>query len=1524
MDTLASEAYLSLSRGGTGIGTTNPANGSILIGNGTGYSLATITAGTGIGITNAAGSITINSTVVDTNTTYTAGNGLTLASTTFKLGGEITEATRLYDATHELMYIKTDGNIGIGNTNPQYKLDVTGTVGFSSTIHAPNVGTGVDNSVLVLNSSGDFVTDEIDSRVWGSSLTDYTGTPTTGYVTYWSDLDTLASEAYLSLSRGGTGIGTTNPANGSILIGNGTGYSLATITAGTGIGITNAAGSITINSTVVDTNTTYTAGNGLTLASTTFKLGGEITEATRLYDATHELMYIKTDGNIGIGNTNPQYKLDVTGTVGFSSTIHAPNVGTGVDNSVLVLNSSGDFVTDEIDSRVWGSSLTDYTGTPTTGYVTYWSDLDTLASEAYLSLSRGGTGIGTTNPANGSILIGNGTGYSLATITAGTGIGITNAAGSITINSTVVDTNTTYTAGNGLTLASTTFKLGGEITEATRLYDATHELMYIKTDGNIGIGNTNPQYKLDVTGTVGFSSTIHAPNVGTGVDNSVLVLNSSGDFVTDEIDSRVWGSSLTDYTGTPTTGYVTYWSDLDTLASEAYLSLSRGGTGIGTTNPANGSILIGNGTGYSLATITAGTGIGITNAAGSITINSTVVDTNTTYTAGNGLTLASTTFKLGGEITEATRLYDATHELMYIKTDGNIGIGNTNPQYKLDVTGTVGFSSTIHAPNVGTGVDNSVLVLNSSGDFVTDEIDSRVWGSSLTDYTGTPTTGYVTYWSDLDTLASEAYLSLSRGGTGIGTTNPANGSILIGNGTGYSLATITAGTGIGITNAAGSITINSTVVDTNTTYTAGNGLTLASTTFKLGGEITEATRLYDATHELMYIKTDGNIGIGNTNPQYKLDVTGTVGFSSTIHAPNVGTGVDNSVLVLNSSGDFVTDEIDSRVWGSSLTDYTGTPTTGYVTYWSDLDTLASEAYLSLSRGGTGIGTTNPANGSILIGNGTGYSLATITAGTGIGITNAAGSITINSTVVDTNTTYTAGNGLTLASTTFKLGGEITEATRLYDATHELMYIKTDGNIGIGTTDPGSYKLSVNGSLNTTSLYLGGSQVTSTAAELNYLDGTTATAGGITFGNGTYLTNDSANLFWDDSLNRLGIGTTSPTSTLSVGATSQFQVDSSGNIVKINNVTTSFPSGQGAANSMLRNDGSGNLTWADPAGTGTMGYWQRNGTTLSQTNITDNLSIGSTAPASAMFYAPGSTNNNAWFNLGTGNLGIGTTVPSALLHLSSTSTSTSFQGFNLDWQPGSATTLTGDLFKINVGQYGNVGNIFALYDNGTEIFSVDQSKITNSLPTEFTSAGDVSMAYDLIFTNQNASNIKTNASFTIDTGESWESNNITLRTYNAGNIILESANLWVDGTNVGIGTTAPAALLSVGSSSQLVVNASGYLGIGTTDPNDYAEIGGGVTIGSGYLGSNTAPANGLLVQGNVGIGTTSPITKLHVLTTGSGDITASFVNSAGGAFGAGMVGYTDDGAATGTGDRLGYFALGGAVDTAHTLVRPVTY
>jgi hypothetical protein len=51
----------------------------------------------------------------------------------------------------------------------------------------------------------------------------------------------------VAAALGGTGV-TAAPTNGQLLIGNGTGYSLATLTAGTGVSIVNASGSVTINS----------------------------------------------------------------------------------------------------------------------------------------------------------------------------------------------------------------------------------------------------------------------------------------------------------------------------------------------------------------------------------------------------------------------------------------------------------------------------------------------------------------------------------------------------------------------------------------------------------------------------------------------------------------------------------------------------------------------------------------------------------------------------------------------------------------------------------------------------------------------------------------------------------------------------------------------------------------------------------------------------------------------------------------------------------------------------------------------------------------------------------------------------------------------------------------------------------------------------------------------------------------------------------------------------------------------------
>jgi hypothetical protein len=56
---------------------------------------------------------------------------------------------------------------------------------------------------------------------------------------------TFSLTAPVSVANGGTAL-TSTPTNGQLLIGNGTNYTLSTLTAGSGISITNGAGSISI------------------------------------------------------------------------------------------------------------------------------------------------------------------------------------------------------------------------------------------------------------------------------------------------------------------------------------------------------------------------------------------------------------------------------------------------------------------------------------------------------------------------------------------------------------------------------------------------------------------------------------------------------------------------------------------------------------------------------------------------------------------------------------------------------------------------------------------------------------------------------------------------------------------------------------------------------------------------------------------------------------------------------------------------------------------------------------------------------------------------------------------------------------------------------------------------------------------------------------------------------------------------------------------------------------------------------
>ena len=72
----------------------------------------------------------------------------------------------------------------------------------------------------------------------------------------------------LGIGNGGTGT-TSTPSNGQLLIGNGTNYSLATITPGTGISVSNGAGTVTISATSGGVNSVTGTANQVTVSPTT-------------------------------------------------------------------------------------------------------------------------------------------------------------------------------------------------------------------------------------------------------------------------------------------------------------------------------------------------------------------------------------------------------------------------------------------------------------------------------------------------------------------------------------------------------------------------------------------------------------------------------------------------------------------------------------------------------------------------------------------------------------------------------------------------------------------------------------------------------------------------------------------------------------------------------------------------------------------------------------------------------------------------------------------------------------------------------------------------------------------------------------------------------------------------------------------------------------------------------------------------------------------------------------------------------
>ena len=143
-----------------------------------------------------------------------------------------------------------------------------------------------------------------------------------------------ANQNVLQPINGGTGLSTI-PVNGQLLIGNGAGYALNTLTPGAGIGVTNAAGSITLANTGV---LSWAGGTtGLTPAAPTT---GAVTLSGLLNVAnggTGQSTY--TNGQLLIGNTTGNTLGKATLTAGTGITItNGPAAITIAQTSATIKN----------------------------------------------------------------------------------------------------------------------------------------------------------------------------------------------------------------------------------------------------------------------------------------------------------------------------------------------------------------------------------------------------------------------------------------------------------------------------------------------------------------------------------------------------------------------------------------------------------------------------------------------------------------------------------------------------------------------------------------------------------------------------------------------------------------------------------------------------------------------------------------------------------------------------------------------------------------------------------------------------------------------------------------------------------------------------------------------------------------------------------------------------------------------------------------------------------------------------------
>lgn len=329
----------------------------------------------------------------------------------------------------------------------------------------------------------------------------------------------------LAVADGGTGVSTV-PTNGQLLIGNGTGYTVAALTAGTGITVTNGSGTITLSTTPDQTAEKIVA--TVTNAESVAITKGQVVYA---FSATGNRMSVKLANNssdatsaktIGMVSDS-SISAGGTGTITMVGVVDGLNIGTYTDGDTIYLDSTNGAFT---NVKPYAPNHLVYVGIV--------ERANAGNGEIYVRIQNGyeldeihdvqitGT------PAAGSLIIRDKTNslWKNATLTAGTNIAVTNADASITVGISGIIASSNGGTGNGFTKFT-----GATTSEKTyTLPDSSETILY--SGGPLGTPSSGTVTNLTGTASININGTVGATTANSG---KFTTLDASG---ATNIDSR--------------------------------------------------------------------------------------------------------------------------------------------------------------------------------------------------------------------------------------------------------------------------------------------------------------------------------------------------------------------------------------------------------------------------------------------------------------------------------------------------------------------------------------------------------------------------------------------------------------------------------------------------------------------------------------------------------------------------------------------------------------------------------------------------------------------------------------------------------------------------------------------------------------------------------------------------------------------------------------------------------------------------